>query len=125
METQAALVRANGVVELDAVAAVDLHLALVVHPRDAEHDDAIRLHKTVQQTDFFIFGMFVKDGRKGLQHLGGRLQEFLLLRVAGLQAVKYALYICVHRENLLSVCSFADRSFVYSGYFMTGDLKNQ
>ena len=42
MEAQAALVGAQGRVELDAVAAVDLELALVVLPDDAKLDDALR-----------------------------------------------------------------------------------
>lgn len=40
MEAQAALVRAEGRVELDAVPAVDLEDAFVVLPDDAELDDA-------------------------------------------------------------------------------------
>ena len=43
MEAQAALVRADGVVELDAKAAVDVDTAAVVCPRDAELDDPVRL----------------------------------------------------------------------------------
>ena len=43
MEAQAALVGADSAVRLHAVAAVDLHLALVVLPRHAEHHDALRL----------------------------------------------------------------------------------
>ncbi len=34
---------------LDAVAAIDLHLALVVHPGNAEHDDALGLDQALQQ----------------------------------------------------------------------------
>ena len=37
VEAQAALVGADGGVELDAVAAVHLHLALIVDPGHAEH----------------------------------------------------------------------------------------
>ena len=41
VEAQAALVGADRAVHLDAEAAVDLHLALVVQPRHAEHDHAL------------------------------------------------------------------------------------
>lgn len=41
VEPQPALVRAQGRVVLDAVAAVDLEVAIVVLPRDAELDDAL------------------------------------------------------------------------------------
>lgn len=42
VKAQAALVRAQGRVELNAVAAVDAQVALVVLPDDAELDDALR-----------------------------------------------------------------------------------
>lgn len=42
VEAETALVGAQRRVELDAVAAVDLELALVVLPDDAELDDALR-----------------------------------------------------------------------------------
>src|SRR5690606_40936831 len=43
MKAQAALVRADGAVHLDAVATVDAHLAHVVYPGYAEHNGAIGL----------------------------------------------------------------------------------
>ena len=48
MEAQAALVGADGAVHLDAVAPVDLDLALVVDPGDAEHDDALGLDDALE-----------------------------------------------------------------------------
>ena len=50
MEAQPALVRADGAVHLDAEAAVDLDVALVVDPRHAEHDDALGLDDAFEQT---------------------------------------------------------------------------
>jgi hypothetical protein len=41
VEAQTALVGADGGVELYAVAAVDLHLAVVVNPGNAEHHHAL------------------------------------------------------------------------------------
>lgn len=41
MEAEAALVRAQGRVELDAVPAVDLQLAGIIFPDDTELDDAL------------------------------------------------------------------------------------
>ena len=43
MQSQAALVRTDGVVELDAVAGVHADLAAVVHPRNAEDDLTVGL----------------------------------------------------------------------------------
>ena len=48
VKAQAALVGSNGRVELDAVAAIDLDLALVVDPGNTEHDDALGLDKALQ-----------------------------------------------------------------------------
>ena len=42
VETQTALVWANGAVHLDPEAAVDPHLAFVIDPRNAEHDRTLR-----------------------------------------------------------------------------------
>ena len=49
VETQAALVRTNRRVHLDAVAAVDVSHVLVVLPRHAEGDDAFRLNEALQK----------------------------------------------------------------------------
>ena len=43
MEAKTALVRTNRAVELHAIAKVDLHFTLVVHPRHTESDDAFGL----------------------------------------------------------------------------------
>ena len=48
VKAQAALVGSNGRVELDAVAAVDLNLTLVVDPGNTEHDDALGLDEALQ-----------------------------------------------------------------------------
>ena len=53
---QAALVGADGAVELHAEAAVDLDLALVVHPGHAEHDLALGLHDALQDAGGLITG---------------------------------------------------------------------
>ena len=44
METDTAFVRTDGRVHLHTETTVDLHLALVIHPRHAEHDHALGLH---------------------------------------------------------------------------------
>jgi len=42
MESETSLVWAEGRVELDSIATVDLWLAVVILPHDAELDDALR-----------------------------------------------------------------------------------
>jgi hypothetical protein len=44
VESQAALVWADGAVHLDPESPVDLELPLIVDPRNAEHDHALELH---------------------------------------------------------------------------------
>jgi hypothetical protein len=48
VEAQAALVRADGAVHLDAETAIDLDLALIIDPRHAKHDRALRLADALQ-----------------------------------------------------------------------------
>ena len=85
VEAQAALVGSNGGVELDAVAAVDLNLALVVDPGHAEHDDALGLDEALQQGRLLILGVGVQRGLDGAENLGRGLEELGLLGVALLE----------------------------------------
>jgi hypothetical protein len=43
MKPQPSFVGPDCAVELNAEAAVDLYFALIIHPRNAKHDDALRL----------------------------------------------------------------------------------
>jgi len=74
MEAQSALVRADGAIELNAIAQVHLHLALVVDPRHAERDDALWLHYTLHNLGFLKLRMLVVDVLDRLQHLANGLQ---------------------------------------------------
>ena len=47
MESQAALIRTNGAVELYAIAYVYMHFALVVCPRHTERNDTLGLYKAL------------------------------------------------------------------------------
>jgi hypothetical protein len=67
---------------LDAVAAIDLHLTVVVHPRNAEHDDALRLDQTVEQAVFGIFRVLGDVRPQAFDDFGNGLQE---LRLPGLR----------------------------------------
>ena len=82
MEADTALVRANGHAVLDAVATVDLHLALVVGPADAELDDALSFHQTLQQGMVSVLGVLLDEGPQRLHYFGDGLQEFRLTGVA-------------------------------------------
>ena len=82
MEAQAALVGADGRVELDAVAAVHLDLAVVVHPGHAEHDHALRLNDALDQAVLFQLGAGLDDRLQAFQNFVHRLQKLFLLGVA-------------------------------------------
>ena len=93
VEAQAALVGADGGVELDAEAAVDLGLALVVNPGDAEHDHALGLGDALEDLRLLVLGVCVQDGLEGLQHLGDGLDEERLLAIAGLDLLNNSLCV--------------------------------
>lgn len=59
MEPQAALVRAQGRVELDAVPAVHLQVAGVILPDDAELDDSFGDRDHLESGP--VFGVFLKQ----------------------------------------------------------------
>ena len=94
VETQAALVRSYGAVELDAVAGVDLHLALVIDPRHPERKDAVRLDDALDDFGGFEFGMLVVDILNGLQYLLHGLKVLFLSRILCLEPCHY--FSCFH-----------------------------
>ena len=82
METDTSLVRADSAIHLNAVTAVDVNLSLVVHPRNPEHNDALRLHHPLQ--DLHIHKMWIRHYIRGyaFYDFPDGLVEFLLTRVA-------------------------------------------
>ena len=108
VEPQTALVGADGGVELDAVAAVDLHLTGIVHPRHTEHDDALGLDKALDQTGLLIFGVSLNNRLQALKDFLNRLQKLLLLGVALCKALIYTLQVSIlncHKTTLLYINS--------------------
>ena len=82
MEAQAALVRSDSGVELDAVAAVDLDLAVVVNPGNAESDDALGLYKALDEACLLPLGVLVNDELEALKYFTNCLKEFGLVGIA-------------------------------------------
>ncbi len=98
MIAQAAFVRANGVVVLDTVAHVGLHVTLVVNPSDAELVYSVGNAKALDEVGLFKLGVLVVlffDGGKNLRNC------LDVLRLIG-EALLELLYnlCCIH--NLLS-----------------------
>ena len=82
MEAQTTLVGADGGVEFHTVAPVDPDVALVVRPRYAEGDDALRLDHALEQGVTLILGIGFNEGNDGLCDLFNGLQEFRLVGIA-------------------------------------------
>ena len=59
METDTALVRTDGIVELNAVADVYLYLTLVIYPGYTECEYTIRLYDTLDDTVLFELKILV------------------------------------------------------------------
>ena len=99
MEAQAALVGADGAVELDAVAAVHLDLALIIDPGHTEGDDALGLDHALDQACLLVFGMLLHHGLDALQHLADSLQELRLIGIALCKAIVNALQVFIRQHN--------------------------
>ncbi len=82
VKTHPPLEGANGGAVLDAVAAVHLHLALIVHPADAKLDQPLRLYQSLQQAMLQIAGMALDIGPDGGKHLADRLNKLRLVGIA-------------------------------------------
>ena len=81
MEADAALERADGVVELDAEAAVHLHISLVVHPGHAEDHGSFRFDNPFVNVGLYEFRVLF-DGRLQRFHdFFDRLMKFRLVRI--------------------------------------------
>ena len=96
MEAEAALVRPDRGVELDAVAAVDLNDAVVVDPGNAEHDRALGLDHTLEDGGLFVLGVGLDHGGEGGEHLFDRLDEFRFVSVFRLDVGENLLDVFAH-----------------------------
>ena len=95
VETEAALIRTDCRIELDAVAAVDLDLALIVHPGHPENDSALGLHNATDDVLLFQPGIGFHHGHQSLQHLVDGLQILVLLGIACGEILINSVKVCV------------------------------
>ena len=95
MEADPALVRAEGAVELGAVAPVDVDFAVVIGPADAERDAAFRFHDAFQEFFFTIVAFVLgDDGRDRVQNFSHRLVEFGFTRISLQDGFHDFIYVC-------------------------------
>ena len=85
MEADTSLVRANGVVELYAIADVILNFALVVNPCYTEGDNTVGLYHALYDFVALEFGMLVVYLFYRHQHFAHCLKILFLARVLGLK----------------------------------------
>ena len=105
VEADTALVRADGVVELYAVADVVLHLALVVEPGYTESDDTVGFDHTFDYLVAFKFGVLVVHVLYTQEHFSHSLEVFLFAGVFGLKVGHDFVYI--HNDlGFRGLCSF-------------------
>ena len=116
MEAQAALVRADGGVELHAVTAVDLRLALVVHPDHAELDHALRLDEPLEHGVGLILGVPGHHRFEGFEYFPDRLQKLGLVAIALLHLGIHALDIFVGKHRLSLLWVIAKRKYSMRWY---------
>ena len=85
METNTAFIGADGVIELYAIADVDMDVAVVVDPGHTERKDTVGLYKAFNQTGTLKFGMLVIHRFNGLQYFAHGLQIFFFALMLGFE----------------------------------------
>ncbi|MNQ98096.1 hypothetical protein D3C85_1137700 [compost metagenome] len=108
VEAQAALVRADGAVHLDAEAAIDLHLALIVDPGNTEGHCPLRLAHTLENARLQVMRVGLEERPEAAQDLFDRLVEFRLVRVAFFQASKEVFDRFDHARSLGKLLSLKE-----------------
>ena len=79
-----ALIMANGIIELDTVAIIDLDIAVVIHPGHPEADHPVGIGQPLQQRLPAILFFIALDGRaQGFQYFLYRLVKFRLVGIVG------------------------------------------
>ena len=81
METQTALVGTDRAIELNAETAVDLNLALVIYPRNAEFDNSFGFNHHINDAALDINGALLHNGLEGFENFANGLVELALAGV--------------------------------------------
>ena len=85
METQTSLIGTDSVIKLNAIAGIDLHIALIIDPHNLECKLAVRLYDALGDAVCLKFGMLVVGLLNGGQHLSHGLQVLVLARMTALE----------------------------------------
>ena len=87
MQTNAALIWADRIVELHAEAAVYLHAVLIVYPRHAKYDLPIRLDHAFEYAPTLIPAVAREHGGDACKNLVRRLIKGRLTRIRFYQSI--------------------------------------
>ena len=102
MEAQAALVGPERAVELDAEAAVDVHVAAIVDPWNAEDDLTFRLADAFDEPAFGVVGTLCDDGTEAFEDLSDGLMELILAGVSAQDLGENRFELFVERGHVVS-----------------------
>ena len=113
MEAESSLVGTDRAIELNAEAAVDLNLAVVVYPRNAEFDNALRLNHHIDDAALNIDGALLHNGFERFENLANGLVELALAGVAGDNVSQNFLQIFIlNAHDTIPPCWMLFASFV-------------
>ncbi len=79
MKPQAALVGTDDAAHLNAIPAVDMNLAFVIHPGHAELNHPLRLHQSFQNSGLPIIRIPFQNGLNRFKDFFNRLMEFVFV----------------------------------------------
>ena len=94
MEAKATLIWSDCGVELDTIAGIGLHDALVINPGHAEGKDTVRLDHALDNLCVLELGMLVINFFDGLQNFLYSLQVFAFSGILRLETIHN--FLCFH-----------------------------
>ena len=101
MESETALIRTDGGIELNSVSAVDLNLAVVVDPRNTELDESLGFDDTVDHTRLDNVGTPLDNRLERFKNLSDSLKKFGLIGVALAYCIVHALEILTFELHMM------------------------
>ena len=94
MKSETSFVRSDRAVELNAIAAVHLYLAVIIYPRYAEHNDSLRLNESFQKCEIPVVLLIrFNDYTDRLENFLDCLDKFRLCSVLLLYTCDYLINI--------------------------------
>ena len=99
MEPQAALVRADGAVHLNAKPAINMDIAMVVSPGNAKHNHPFRFDDALKYLLVPILRVLLEHNRQRIENFLDRLMKLRFGRVLRLHLGHQLCYVISHWEG--------------------------